>query len=88
MNDIGFEKLIGVIADLNKQERRIILAKMKTSTTCDIGGIDSDTDEGIVLDANDLIKSDTIEDLSANDMVLVFKVSDDKYAIKGRMGDV
>ncbi len=88
MSDKAYEKLIQNIKKINKQEKIIYLGKMISDTVCDINGLKLNKDdlifsEHIITGYQGVDK--TIEPLKIGDLVLVFKLSDSKYAVIERM---
>lgn len=80
MGDIGYEKLIQQVKRLNSGGAIVFLGTMKTDVSVSIGDL--------TLYQDDLMVNDNIEDLKQGDTVLIIKISDEKYAIMGRVRDL
>lgn len=95
MNDKGYEKLIAAIKQLTATKNNILLGVMLSSNSCKINELQLDRDDLYI--AEHLItgylrtNGDThtsVERLKVGDLVLVCKISDEKYAIIERLVEV
>ncbi|WP_455714677.1 DUF2577 family protein [Anaerosporobacter sp.] len=95
MNDKGYEKLIVAIKQLCASKNNILLGVMLSSNSCKINELQLDRDDLYIAEHLTTgylrFNEDTytnVEKLKLGDLVLVCKISDEKYAIIERLVEV
>lgn len=92
MNDIGYEKLLGIIKKVNSKKQNIYIGTMQSGDTCKINSLLLEREDlyisehlvtGYVIEKNDEYQQ--VGELKKGDIVLVIRISDDKFCVLERI---